>query len=91
MVVLILDRVKPGLRGELTRWMLEPKAGVFVGPISGLVRDRLWDKICKAIRPEAGCVMVYSSNNEQGFKIRTYGATTRAIVNFEGLALVRKR
>ena len=34
MVVMILERVPPSLRGELTRWMLELRAGVFVGTLN---------------------------------------------------------
>ena len=34
MTVLILERVPASLRGQLTRWMLEVKAGVFVGNIA---------------------------------------------------------
>ena len=45
MVVLVLERVPTSLRGELTRWMLEPKAGVFVGTMSALVREQLWEKV----------------------------------------------
>jgi CRISPR-associated protein Cas2 len=30
---MILEKVPTSLRGELTRWMLEPKSGVFVGNI----------------------------------------------------------
>lgn len=88
MVVMILERVPPGLRGELTRWFLEPKAGVFVGRVSGMVRDRLWDKACKNAK-EGGCVMIHNSNNEQGFQIHCHGHTTRLIADFEGLFLVR--
>lgn len=91
MVALLLDRASTGLRGELTRWMLEPRAGVFVGRMSGMVRDKLWEKVCKEVGKEAGCLMVYSTNNEQGFAIRTYGQTVRLIEDFEGLVLVRKR
>jgi len=90
-VVLILDRVKPGLRGELTRWLLEPKAGVFVGNVSAMVRDRLWSKISAETDLRAGCVMVHTYNNEQGFSIRTHGAPSRSIEDFEGLLLVRKQ
>ena len=43
MVILILECVPSSLRGELTRWMLELKAGVFVGTMSAMVRDRLWE------------------------------------------------
>jgi CRISPR-associated protein Cas2 len=46
MVVLILERGPPGLRGELTRWFLEPQAKMSVGRVSAMVRDRLWEKAC---------------------------------------------
>jgi len=88
MVVLILERVPTGLRGELTRWFLEPKAGVFVGRVSGMVRDRLWEKACGKSK-EGGCVMIYSSDTEQRFRIRSWGQTARSIEDFEGLFLVR--
>lgn len=88
MVVMILERVPTGLRGELTRWFLEPKAGVFVGQVSGMVRDRMWEKACSRAR-DGGCVMMYSSNTEQGFQIRSHGKTARTIEDFEGLFLVR--
>jgi len=88
MVVLILERVPVGLRGELTRWFLEPKAGVFVGKVSAMVRDRLWDKACGQAEG-GGCVMIHASDNEQRYKIRTWGRTARSIEDFEGLFLVR--
>lgn len=89
MVVIIVESAPPGLRGELTKWMIEPKAGVYVGSISGAVRDLLWDKVCKQIR-YGGCVMVHSAANEQGFVMRSYGDTTRVVEQWEGLYLVRR-
>lgn len=88
MVVLILERVPARLKGELTRWFLEPKAGVFVGKVSAMVRDKLWEHSCKQAKG-GGCVMVYTTNNEQGYKIRSYGITKRLINDFDGLCLVR--
>jgi CRISPR-associated protein Cas2 len=88
MVVLILECVPPGLRGELTRWFLEPKAGVFVGRVSAMVRDKIWERACGQARV-GGCVMMYSSDSEQGFRIRSWGSMTRSIEDFEGLSLVR--
>lgn len=89
MVVLILESVPSGLRGELSKWMLEPKAGVFVGTVSGAVRDLLWEKACTEVG-EGGCTMIYSSANEQGFAIRSFGDTSRSIEEWEGLFLVRR-
>ena len=88
MVVLILERVPVGLRGELTRWMLEPRAGVFVGQISALVRDRLWGKVENSLKG-GSAVLVHSTNNEQGFAIRVRGEPSRAVVDFEGLSLIK--
>jgi len=88
MVVMILERVNPGLRGEMSRWMLEPKAGVFIGKVSAMVRDRLWEKATKSAG-DGACMLIYSCNTEQGFNIRTYGDNTRDIVDMEGLWLVR--
>jgi CRISPR-associated protein Cas2 len=88
MMVLILECVPVGLRGELSRWFLEPKAGVFVGRVSAMVRDRLWQKACSGAK-SGGCVMIYSSNTEQGYQVRTWGESARRIEDFEGLLLVR--
>ena len=88
MVALILERVPTGLRGEISRWMIEPKAGVFVGKLSAAVRDRLWEKAEKSAGEGAG-MMIHTSNAEQGFDIRTFGDNSRSIVNMEGLWLVK--
>jgi CRISPR-associated protein Cas2 len=88
MIVLIVERASASLRGELSRWMIEPKAGVFVGHLSAMVRDKLWEKtIAAAGRPAA--LMIWPSDTEQGFAIRVWGDTSREIVDFEGLSLVR--
>jgi len=88
MTVIILERVSPSLRGDLTRWMLEPKAGVFVGSLSAMVRDRLWDMV----REKAGdgaCTLIHDAANEQGFSISNSGMTSRVVEEFEGLYLIR--
>ncbi len=88
MVVMVLETVPVSLRGELTRWLVEPHPGVFVGQVSAMVRDRLWTK-CTQRKHKGGVVQVWSTNTEQGFRMRAFGATRREIVDFEGLQLVR--
>lgn len=88
MVVMLLENVPTSLRGELTRWMIEPKAGVFVGKISALVRDKLWEKACKSAR-EGGCMMLHNTNNEQGYAIRVNENFKRKLRDFEGLFLIQ--
>lgn len=88
MTVIVLERVPVGVRGELTRWMLEIHTGVFVGSLSARVRDLLWDQVCDQMREGAG-LLVYQTNNEQGFALRSCGRTDRRLIQVEGLFLVR--
>lgn len=88
MTVFVLERVSASVRGELTRWLLEPKTGVFVGRVSALVRDKLWEMVCE--KAGTGAVLLINhADSEQGFSLRTSGRTSRAVIGFEGLALVR--
>jgi CRISPR-associated protein Cas2 len=87
MVVFIMERVPVSLRGELTRWMLELKAGVFVGNVSALVRDLLWQKVAESLNG-GGAILIHSSDTEQGFDIRYSGETSRRVRDFEGLLLL---
>lgn len=88
MVMMILEKVPTSLRGELTRWLIEPHTGVFVGHVNAMVRDQLWDKCCKAKRA-GGVVQIWSTNTEQRFKMRVAGATKRTVADFDGLQLIR--
>jgi len=90
MLVMVLENVPGSLRGELTRWLLEPRAGVFVGHVSALVRDRLWEKCTKKLRDEGGVMQIWSTNTEQRFAMRSWGDSSRQLVEHEGVWLVRK-
>ncbi|HOZ47504.1 MAG TPA: type I-E CRISPR-associated endoribonuclease Cas2e [Candidatus Hydrogenedentes bacterium] len=89
MVIMILESVSPSLRGQLTRWLIEPKAGVFVGTLSAMVRDKLWEKVCQATK-EGGAILIHSARNEQGFSVRFWSNTSRWITDWEGLQLVTR-
>lgn len=90
MVVLIVEKVSPSLRGLLSRWLIEVKTGVFVGQMSALVRDLLWQKYLENIR-KGGALQIWSTNNEQGFDMRMAGERDRMIVDYEGLKLIKRR
>ena len=84
MTVIILERVTPGLRGKLTRWLVEIHAGVFVGKISPRVRDKLW-KAVQCARRLGACTLAFHAPNEQGFVLATAGDASRTLVDFDGL------
>ena len=88
MLVMIMEKVPASLRGELTRWLIEPKACVFVGKVSKLVRDKLWKKAVKGSK-KGSVVQIWASNNEQGFECRVHGEPSRMLVDMDGLMLVK--
>ncbi len=77
------------LRGELTKWLVEPKAGVLVGSVSAIVREKLWQKVCEAQSIVDGAIMIYTTNNEQGYAVLIHGDPLRTIEDFEGIRLVK--
>ena len=90
MVVLVVERVPVSLRGELTRWLLEVRAGVFVGDVSALVREKLWELVTEKAR-DGAAVLVHNADSEQSFAMRLHGEPSRDIAEFDGLYLVRRR
>ena len=88
MVVMILEKVPTSLRGELTRWLIEPHTGVFVGHVNAMVRDRLWEK-CREAKRAGGIIQIWSTNTEQRFEMRMAGETRQDMVDLDGLQLVR--
>lgn len=89
MVVMVLQKVPQSLRGELTRWLVEVKTGVYIGHVTGMVRDLLWKK-CSENRGAGGIIQAWSTNNEQHFKMRLSGFTSRNVINWEGLELIQE-
>ncbi len=88
MVIMILENTTASLRGELTRWLIEPRTGVFVGHLSARVRDALWNK-CQGNSRVGGVIQIWSGNTEQKFQIRSDGDTSRILVDEEGIQLVK--
>ncbi len=89
MTVILMEKVPPSLRGEISKWLIELKAGVFVGKINALVREFIWEK-CTKKAGEGSVVMVWKTNNEQGFDIKHHKTAHYHPENFEGVWLVRR-
>jgi CRISPR-associated protein Cas2 len=89
MIVIIVERAPTSLRGELTRWLLEPKAGVFVGRVSARVREKLWKRVCSKVKG-GSCILIWRTNNEQGFQMDFWNDPTRHVTNWDGIQLITK-
>lgn len=88
MVVLVLTAVPAGLRGHLTRWLLEIAPGVFVGNVSRRVRDELWDRVVELCK-DGRALLVESARNEQRLDFRVHRHDWEP-VDFDGLTLIRR-
>lgn len=81
----VLTYVNPTneVRGKTRRYLYEVKPNVFVGTVSTLVRETLWNKIKET---QTLASIIYSANNEQGFKSEsTYGDAMFS--DFDGVIL----
>lgn len=78
----------PRLRGDLSKWLLEISTGVYVGQLTGRVRDAVWARVCKNLKG-GRAVMVYNTNNEQHMDFRVHN-TSWEPVDFDGLWLIRR-
>lgn len=91
MIVLVLTAVTPGLRGDLTRWLLEVAPGVFTGKVTRRVRERLWTRVCKGVLRGGYAVMVVTDHSaEQGYAVLTAGHGRWEPADFEGVTLMRR-
>lgn len=87
MLVVVTENVPPRLRGRLAVWLLEIRAGVYVGSVSRRIREMIWEQI-NALAEEGNVAMAWASNNESGFDFQTYGKNRRIPVDEDGLRLV---
>ncbi len=87
MLVIVVENVPPRLRGRLAIWLLEIRAGVYVGKVSRRVREMIWGTIASGIG-EGNAVMAWSTNTESGFDFLTLGVNRRIPVEMDGLKLV---
>lgn len=88
MVVLVLTACPAGLRGHVTRWLLEISPGVFVGRVPARVRDELWARVIELCL-DGRAIMVFSARNEQGLDFRVHNHNWE-VVDVDGLRLMRR-
>lgn len=87
MLVTVVENAPPRLRGRLAIWLLEVRAGIYVGKASRRVREMIWEQIEKGIE-DGNAVMAWSTNTESGFDFMTLGINRRIPVEMDGIKLV---
>ena len=87
MLVIVVENAPPRLRGRLAVWLLEIRAGVYVGKVSRRIQEMIWDQVQAGI-DEGNAVMAWSTNTEAGFDFETLGANRRIPLELDGVKLV---
>lgn len=86
MIIIVVAACPVGLRGHLTRWLLEISPGVFVGTVSTRVRELMWIRVIEMART-GRAIMVHTANNEQGLEFQVHNHDWQP-TDFEGLNLI---
>ena len=87
MLVIVLENAPPRLRGRLAIWLLEVRAGVYVGNYSRRLREHMWEQVEQGIE-DGNAVMAWQTNNEAGFDFLTLGENRRMPAEMDGAKLV---
>ena len=86
-LVVVTENIPPRLRGRLAIWLLEVRAGVYIGDLSRRAREMIWEQLQAGLE-SGNAVMAWSSNHESGYEFQTLGASRRLPVEMDGLLLV---
>jgi len=86
-MVIVVENAPPRLRGRLAVWLLEIRAGVYVGVYSRRTRDMIWKQVVDGIGDGDG-IIAWAAPNDAGFDFDTVGKNRRRPVDFDGIKLV---
>ncbi len=88
MMVIVVENAPPRLRGRLSLWLAEVRAGVYVGVYGRRVRERIWEET-RIMIGEGSAVIAWSAPTDSGFAFECVGQNRRDAVDFDGLTLVQ--
>jgi len=70
MMVIVVENAPPRLRGRLSLWLAEVRAGVYVGVYAQRTRERIWKEVGQMIG-EGNAVMAWTAATDSGFAFET--------------------
>ncbi len=87
MLIVITENAPPRLRGRLAVWLLEIRAGVYIGDVGRRIREMIWEQVT-TLADDGNVVMAWATNTESGYEFQTFGENRRTPVDYDGLRLV---
>lgn len=87
MMMILAESAPPRLRGRLALWLVEVRAGVYIGDYSERVRNVIWSHVTAGI--EGGsAILAWAESNEIGYRLDVIGDHHRQPVDHDGIQLV---
>lgn len=88
MMVIVVENAPPRLRGRLSLWLAEIRAGTYVGVYAVRTRERIWDEVVAMIGEGSACI-AWAAPTDSGFCFAAAGPNRREPIDFDGITLVR--
>ena len=88
MLVIAVNNAPPRLRGRLAVWLLEIRAGVYVGNYSRRTREMIWKQVNEEIE-DGDAIIAWAAPNDVGYDFDTCGHNRRIPADLDGLKLVQ--
>ena len=88
MLVIAVNNAPPRLRGRLAVWLLEIRAGVYVGNYTRRTREMIWRQVMAEI-DDGDAIIAWAAPNDAGYDFDTCGQNRRIPVDLDGLKLVQ--
>ncbi len=86
-MIVVVENAPPRLRGRLAIWLLEIRAGVYIGNYSRRTRERIWQEV-KSIGENCNAVLAWADANDAGFDFETWGVNRRMPIDLDGFKLI---
>lgn len=87
MMIVATEGAPAALRGRLALWLVEARAGLYVGNYGARVREMIWATVMTGIK-DGNAVMAWASRRESGYEMLMCGLNRRTVVDLDGLLAV---
>ena len=90
-LVVVMEKVPARLRGVLALWLVDIRAGVYVGDYSIKVREMIWsivEREFSKVVTSGSVVMMWSTNNDAGYDLKMLGDNRRTPIDVDGVKLI---
>jgi len=87
LMVIVTENAPPSLRGRLSLWLIEIRAGVYIGNYSNKVREMIWKQVILGLG-RGSAVMAWHAPNDAGYDFETVGVNRRIPCEMDGVKLI---